>query len=129
MPRTFTIEEARALLPEVRSLVQALRDAKQQLDLQRSLVQAAGEHAGGNGHGPRDAVGAQREAERLVTEMQASLDRITELGVEIKGIDEGLADFPSIREGRTVYLCWRLGEDDIRWWHELDTGFGGRQPL
>jgi hypothetical protein len=51
------------------------------------------------------------------------------MGCELKGIEEGLIDFPSPREGRTVYLCWKLGEDSIGSWHELDTGFAGRQPL
>ncbi len=57
------------------------------------------------------------------------LARVNEWGVELKGIDEGLIDFPSRRERRIVYLCWRLGEDCISWWHEIDTGFAGRQPL
>jgi hypothetical protein len=51
------------------------------------------------------------------------------MGVEVKGIDEGLVDFPSERDGRVVYLCWRIGEPDILYWHEVHTGFQGRQPL
>ncbi|MGH7488523.1 MAG: DUF2203 domain-containing protein [bacterium] len=51
------------------------------------------------------------------------------MGCELKGVDEGLIDFPSEREGQTVYLCWKLGEERIEWWHELDTGFAGRQRL
>jgi hypothetical protein len=54
---------------------------------------------------------------------------LDDLGVELKGIDDGLIDFPTTREGRVVYLCWRLGEDEIGWWHETDGGFAGRQPL
>jgi hypothetical protein len=51
------------------------------------------------------------------------------IGVQLKRIDDGLVDFPSERDGRVVNLCWRLGEDTIAWWHELDAGFAGRQPL
>ena len=129
MPRLFTLNEARALLPEVRDLAQAMRDHKQELDRRRELLAEAGAHAGGNGHGSRDALTAQSKAEQLVRDIQARIDRLAELGVEVKGIDEGLVDFPSEREGRVVYLCWRLGEPDILYWHELHAGFRGRQPL
>jgi hypothetical protein len=64
-----------------------------------------------------------------VTQLNERLARINSWGCELKGVDEGLIDFPSEREGRVVYLCWRLGEDAIRWWHEIDSGFAGRQPL
>jgi hypothetical protein len=60
--------------------------------------------------------------------MNAAED-INELGVEIKDLERGLCDFPSLRDGRVVYLCWLLGEDSIEWWHDTDTGFSGRQPL
>jgi hypothetical protein len=72
---------------------------------------------------------AQARAERLAAEIRAGIERLAALGVEMKGIDEGLVDFPSEREGRVVYLCWRLGEPDIEHWHELDAGFRGRQRL
>jgi hypothetical protein len=55
--------------------------------------------------------------------------QITNLGCELKGIDEGLIDFRALREGREVYLCWRLGEERIAFWHDIEAGFGGRQPL
>ena len=72
---------------------------------------------------------ASGEAERRVQAIQQSMQRLTELGVEVKGIEDGLVDFPSLREGRLVYLCWRIGEPDILYWHELDAGFRGRQAL
>ena len=62
-------------------------------------------------------------------EMQKALDELDGLGVQLKDIDQGLVDFPSRRDGRVVYLCWRLGEETIAWWHDVDTGFAGRQPL
>ncbi len=129
MPRTFTLEEARALLPEVRELAEAMRDRKRAFDQTRRVLRDAGEQAGSNGHGSRDALGAEAEAERLVREIQQRIERLAQMGVEVKGIDEGLVDFPSERDGRIVYLCWRIGEPDIAYWHELHTGFRGRQPL
>jgi len=57
------------------------------------------------------------------------IERVQEMDCELKDIDQGLVDFRAEREGREVYLCWKLGEPDIRWWHELDAGFAGRRPL
>ena len=61
--------------------------------------------------------------------LNALLAEINGFGCELKGLGEGLIDFPSKREGRTVYLCWKLGEERIAYWHELDTGFASREPL
>jgi len=129
MPRTFTLDEARALLPEVRDLAEAMRDRKRAFDERARTMKRAGRGAGGNGHGPREALTAQAEVERLVQEIQDRVQRLAAIGVEVKGIDEGIVDFPSEREGRVVYLCWRIGEPDILFWHELHAGFRGRQPL
>lgn len=127
--RLFTLEEARALLPEVRTVVEAMQERKRRFDRHQARLAEVSARAGGNGHGPPDALAAQREAERLAAEIHERITRLAELGVEVKGIDEGLVDFPSEREGRVVYLCWRAGEPDILYWHELDAGFRGRQPL
>jgi hypothetical protein len=128
-PKLFTLDEARALLPDVRLIVEAIQAQKQNLDTETARLDAAGARAQGNGHGPRGALDAQARAERLAAEIRAGIERLAALGVEMKGIDEGLVDFPSEREGRVVYLCWRLGEPDIEHWHELDAGFRGRQRL
>jgi hypothetical protein len=129
MPHTFTLEEARALLPEVREIAESMRDNKREFEHQQSLLKDAGKHAGGNGHGSSEALAAQGRAERLVNEIQRRVQRLAQLGVEVKSIDEGLVDFPSLRDGRVVYLCWRIGEPDILYWHELNAGFRGRQPI
>jgi hypothetical protein len=67
--------------------------------------------------------------ERVAGELAATIDEVTELGVQVKDVEEGLVDFPALRRGETVLLCWKLGEDEIRYWHTLDGGFAGRQEL
>ena len=129
--RLFTLDEAEALLPAVREELLAMQRCKAQIDAIRGELDAATRTSAGNGH-VRDegALGERRrQAEGLVEEINQRLARINEWGVELKGLDEGLVDFPHERGGRVVFLCWRLGEERIGWWHELDTGFAGRQPL
>jgi len=127
----FTLDQAEALLPQVREELLAMQALKSQIDELRIELSRIVEKTAGNGH-VRDESAAgekRRRAEKLVAELNERLERLNAWGVELKGIDEGLVDFPAHREGRTVYLCWRLGEERIGWWHELDTGFAGRQPL
>lgn len=108
-----------------------MQRCKRAIDARRDELQRAVQPSSGNGHvKDEDSLAARRrEAEAMVDELNDGLARINARGVEVKSVDEGLLDFPSEREGRTVYLCWRLGEDRIGWWHELDTGFASRQPL
>lgn len=128
---TFTLEEAEALLPKVREILLRMRHAKAQIDEIRGELGDVAGRATGNGHVvDADAVAEKRRrAESLVDMLNQDLSRMQEWGVEVKSVDEGLVDFPSEREGRIVYLCWRLGEEHIGWWHETWTGFAGRQPL
>ena len=65
----------------------------------------------------------------VIDRMQAGVARIDELGITLREIETGLIDFPALASGRQIWLCWRLGEGDVEWWHELGDGFGGRQPL
>lgn len=127
----FTLEQAEALLPRVREELLAMQACKRELDALRAELEQAVERSSGNGHVPgQDALEQKRRrAEALVEDLNERLARITGWGVQLKGIDEGLVDFPSEREGRVVLLCWRLGEERIAWWHDLDAGFAGRQPL
>ncbi len=130
MPRLFTVQEAEALLPELTEIVQGLQERSRELQAIRRELAAAARRASGNGHLEKGASeGSRRRAEELVAEINRLHARILALGCELKGIEEGLIDFPAERDGRTVYLCWRLGEPGIAWWHELDAGFAGRQPL
>ncbi len=127
----FTLEQAEALVPQVREELLAMQGLKGQIDELRVDLSRVMEKTTGNGHvGDEGGVAEKRRrAETLVAQLNERLERLNAWGVELKGIDEGLVDFPANRERRTVYLCWRLGEERIEWWHELDAGFAGRQRL
>ncbi len=107
-----------------------MQEKKAALDDAREELGEAGRAASGNGH----LVGVQAAdkraaAEALAERLNELLEEIHDLGCELKGIDEGLIDFPAERDGQTIYLCWKLGEERIGHWHELDTGFASRRPL
>ena len=127
----FTLEQAEAMLPQVCDELLAMQACKRELDdLRTDLVHVA-ETSTGNGHvKDEDGLGKKRRrAEALVDDLNQRLARINGWGIELKDIDQGLIDFPSSRAGRTIYLCWRLGEERIGWWHEVDAGFAGRQSI
>ena len=120
----FTLDEARALLPQLRRIfedVQRRRDVVQKTDaeLGKKLKQTGTD------------VGGEKVSALLMDMLQLNLQlqRIQEMGVQIKDFDRGLVDFPHLREGREVFLCWELDEDDIEFWHDLDTGYAGRERL
>jgi hypothetical protein len=85
----------------------------------------------GNGGGipPAQLAEAAAEVDREARSLAQVVDEIGEHGAEVKDLDEGLIDFPALRHGETVLLCWQLGEDRIRFWHTVEDGFAGRQPL
>jgi len=119
--RRFTLEEAEALLPDLRESIDRMQEARQTLPRTADHVQAA---LAGNGGG----AGPKAYSEAADT-LKADVERISELGIILRDVESGLVDFPSDRDGREVYLCWRLGEDHIGFWHPPDTGIAGRQPL
>lgn len=127
--RVFTLEEALALLPLVRRLVEEIQQGKHHLDELTAVLDALMVMTAGNGRLSADIERSKQDIARQAEELERLLQELQETGAELKGIEEGLIDFPSQREGRIVYLCWRLGEETITWWHDLDTGFAGRQPL
>ncbi len=128
--RLFTLAEAEALLPELRQTVAVMRDHKTELERHHRAYALLARHASGEGPDARGAQLRHHDArERLAAELREIIGTITRLGVEVKGLDQGLLDFPSERDGRAVYLCWQYDEPSIGWWHELSTGFRGRQPL
>jgi hypothetical protein len=121
--RHFSLDEANAALPKVKPLLQKLRDAKDLL-VDEEAHEALSEASTGNGGGePGRQVGiAFLEVRRLLGALQ-------EAGIVVRDIDRGLIDFPTMREDREVYLCWELGEDEIGYWHDVDSGYRGREPL
>jgi hypothetical protein len=124
MPRYFTLDEANAAVEALRPLVGEMLEIRQAiLDVQPELEPVLHKVAG-NG-GSRIASQVARQFERL----QEIMRLIEESGAELKDLNSGLLDFRSWREGQEVYLCWRYGEDEIGFWHDLDAGFAGRQPL
>jgi hypothetical protein len=130
MARVFTLDEATALLPRLREILAGMRETQASVDRLQTELAGLARAASGNGHLLMAQMERKRrEAQTLSERQNQSLAEINEIGCELKGLEEGLIDFPSERDGRTVYLCWKLGEDRIDWWHELDTGFTGRQPL
>jgi hypothetical protein len=120
----FTLEEARALLPELRQIFRDIhrrRDAVRRADEQlRERVAASGGDLGG-------PVVSGLLHDWL--QLNRQLRRIQSLGILVKDFDRGLVDFPHLRNGREVFLCWELDEDDIEFWHDLDTGYAGRERL
>lgn len=129
-PKQFTREEAEVLLPRLGDLLTQLQTLTRQQHAFQEAVAELAMKVRSNGHGvEEDLRRAQAGLERTSGEISAVIERVQEMGCEVKGIDEGLVDFRTLMEGREVYLCWKLGEERISWWHELDTGFAGRQPL
>ncbi|HEY7294920.1 MAG TPA: DUF2203 domain-containing protein [Dehalococcoidia bacterium] len=124
MPRYWTVDEARAALPEVIALLEELRRAVQQQARAGAAapVAAPGTRVSVNGHGAARPDDPVRQAARV-------LERINGMGVQVKDIALGLIDFPYLRSGEEVLLCYRLGEPDIGFWHDLHSGFAGRRPL
>ena len=128
-PRLFTLDEAIVLLPTVRQLMTEIQAAKADMDALTTELERLMGLTGGNGHLAADIASSREEVQKAAMKLQKLIEELDGIGVELKGIDEGLVDFPSERDGRVINLCWRLGEDTIAWWHELDTGFASRQPL
>ena len=121
--RHFSLAEAREQLPWVVDALTTLRDARARLtDTEARQALAAGSPTNGGGH-PGKQVG-----EAFVA-LQNGIAEFNRRGIVLRDLDSGLIDFPSIRDGQEVYLCWIDGEADIGFWHELDAGYAGRRPL
>jgi hypothetical protein len=119
--RRFTLEEAEAMLPELRDALVRMRDARQTLLRTGEKVK---EVVAGNGGGPESR--EYRDAAEL---LKAEVERIGEMGIVLRDVESGLVDFPAERDGREIFLCWQLGEDHVGFWHPPETGIAGRQPL
>ena len=123
--KLFTLAEANELLPGVSANLKTIQKLYAKIDTFRDAARAAAvaSEFGGGIKGGSAYVKALYEIGKLTTELH-------DLGVQLKDYSRGLIDFPSLRDGRVVLLCWRLGEEEkIEWWHEIEAGFAGRQPL
>jgi hypothetical protein len=120
----FTPEEANGLLPELREILTWIKEIRDRLTVDweqaAPVLRAASQNGGG------------KEGHAYLTDLQqvnARLRRLSELGVQLKDLDRGLVDFPAWRGDREVFLCWRLGEGEVAYWHDLETGYASRQRL
>ena len=127
--RLFTLAEALATLPVAARLLLEIQEWKQELEERSAMLEQLQNSTEGNGHRGEGIAEGRAAVQKAALELDRAFRQLNDLGVELKGIENGLLDFPSIREGRVVYLCWRQGEEGIAYWHDLDAGFAGRQLL
>jgi hypothetical protein len=129
--RYFTVDEANEALEELRPLAEQMVERRRELVEAQALRASLGAQVGANGGDmtPSDFAQADEQLELAATELARCIERIQAAGVLIKDLDRGLLDFPALREGEEILLCWHVGEDEIRFWHGPEEGFGGRKPL
>jgi hypothetical protein len=130
--RTFTLEEAQTLLPVLESLLRTAIDGKKLIESVDGELQEVAHHVFLNGGTHLNIVHlARRKAERekAIQRVKDSIAEIDATGVQVKDLDIGLLDFPCVVDGRTVLLCWKLGEKGISHWHGPSEGFAGRKPV
>ncbi len=140
MGRFYTIDRANERLPEVRVILERLRAQRRELIAlrdelvaRRSQAEATTPLQSGRRPPPSDPA-EEREAIRLrmrgiIDQMEAAVQQLIDWDITLRDIETGLIDFPALANGRQIWLCWRLGEEEIAWWHELEAGFAGRRPL
>jgi hypothetical protein len=130
--KTFTLEEANALLPVVESLLGQVIAAKEEAERLESEIQSLRQRIFLSGGMTIDIAGVARNRTEGETQVQRAKEVLAEMdsiGVQVKDLDTGLLDFPCRVDGELVLLCWRRGESRIEYWHTLEAGFRGRQPL
>jgi hypothetical protein len=131
MPRTFTPEEANEALVELRPIVERMVEHRRNLTAAQVQQAELVTRIAGNGGDmvPSDLHEAADTIQREAAAISDCAERINAAGAEVKSLEEGLLDFPARRGEEIVLLCWKLGEDEIHYWHRVDEGFGGRKPL
>jgi hypothetical protein len=121
--RHYTLEEANAALGWVQDVIASLRSAREGLsdeEAREALAEAGPQNGGGD---------PGRVVSEAFLQLREALARLQEAEVVLRDLDRGLVDFPAMRDDREVYLCWVEGEDEISYWHDLEAGFAGREPL
>jgi len=122
--RIFTLAEAQNLIPSLRSLLQEISESWNHIRVLNTEIQKAREAAQFDGHSKFGV-----EYVEGVSHLMFLIHQVKDMGVLLKDADKGLCDFPYMRQGRVVYLCWQLGEERIEYWHDIEIGFAGREPL
>jgi hypothetical protein len=127
--RTFTPSEANSALRQVRPVVERMVEVRARLGELEGEQREVVKLVAGNGHG--QAVGEARTPAfaALAGELQDLVDELIALGIQVKDVQSGLIDFPALRHGEDVLLCWKIGEPAVEWWHSYEDGFAGRRPI
>lgn len=124
MPKYYTLKEANETLKTVRPMLKEMMDIGEKIRARQPELWAMVQKSAGNGGNP--------ELSKLLVEfdhLDALLHQIQDMGIEVKDLTIGLIDFVGLKEGREIYLCWKYGEGDIQFWHEIEAGFAGRQLI
>ena len=132
MPRYFTLSEAEALLPSVRARLESAINSRAELaaiDAELQELMARISMAGGSEINPTKVARRKIERSSLVKSIEGAIDFIQTSGCVVKDLDMGLLDFPALLGNDEIYLCWKLGEPRIEWWHRINDGFAGRRRI
>jgi hypothetical protein len=128
--RYYTLAEANAMIPALTQVLQRLQAQGRQQGMVQGRITEVTRTVKSNGHhNPIEDAMVTQASRALGEGMREGIQQLVEWGIELKELQTGLVDFPAMREGREVYLCWRLGEEEIAYWHEMETGFDGRLPV
>jgi hypothetical protein len=127
-PKIYTVAEARELLPRLRPLLIEIRDLRREIADHTATLREMTPNTKSNGHAP-EVARLEGRISNCIDAVRERLDVFSDLDIEVKDLETGLVDFLSLREGRIVYLCWAVDEPTIAYWHELNSGYRGRQPL
>lgn len=129
--RHYTLEEANAALPWLEEVLARMVPLREQLESQQKELMSLMQHRSGNGATSHDQEieEGQRTLDDLSHQFRQDLQDITDRGIMVRDIVRGLVDFPSVREGQTIFLCWLRGEPRIDYWHGTNEGFGSRKRL
>lgn len=128
MTSYYDLAAANDRVVELRSLLTELRDDRDAIASGQARLEAL-RRAGDDGDHRAQLEQEQEQMTAIVRRMEVAVRQIDGWGITLRDISTGLVDIPALANGRPIWLCWKLGEDDIAWWHELDTGLAGRKPL
>lgn len=130
--KLFDVDSARKVLPEVRRLMKQAMEARgRHFEVRKAMAEFAGRAGslGGAWLAPEQAGRWRRELSATAALIQQAMSSLEDLGAQVKDLDLGLVDFPTLYRGRQVLLCWRVGEPDIAWWHGTEEGYSGRKRI